>query len=211
MKKNSSQQSHYLHAEFLFQISPFCCRCLSSKASCTCDWGLWGIWWSTCSRFCSEQPLNWWLSYSISSILWYLVICIFLWVYIHRIAIIHSGNIILAFDIPWLSAAQFLASLLHNSYLHWFVCSRMRIFLPDAWDIFNGNLADLCWERRGYLAQSWWKYPYVYAATITVNPLTALLMLEDFVKLKSGTSILLCLLCIFCVSFVWYLLIVHLD
>jgi len=44
--------------------------------------------------------------------------------------------------------------------------------------------------------------PMEYAATITVNPLTALLMLEDFVKLKSGTSILLCLLNIFCVSFV---------
>lgn len=27
-----------------------------------------------------------------------------------------------------------------------------------------------------------------YAATITVNPLTALRMLEDFVDLKSGTS-----------------------
>lgn len=29
--------------------------------------------------------------------------------------------------------------------------------------------------------------PMEYAATITVNPLTALLMLEDIVKLKSGT------------------------
>lgn len=31
--------------------------------------------------------------------------------------------------------------------------------------------------------------PIEYAATITVNPLTALLMLEEFVKLKSGTYI----------------------
>lgn len=31
-----------------------------------------------------------------------------------------------------------------------------------------------------------------YAATITVNPLTALRMLEDFVKLNSGTFFLSC-------------------
>lgn len=31
-----------------------------------------------------------------------------------------------------------------------------------------------------------------YAATVTVNPLTALLMLEDFVELNSGTFFLSC-------------------
>lgn len=58
---------------------------------------------------------------------------------------------------------------------------RDSYFWSGTWQTFVVNKQNV-WHKIDK------RTPMEYAATITVNPLTALRMLEDFVDLKSGTD-----------------------
>lgn len=92
-----------------------------------------------------------------------------------------------------------------------FVCSlTTRTYIKSSCLLKNINknktIASLLflgtWQTYMVKEQSVWhkvdrRTPVEYAASVFVNPLTALRMLEDFVDLKPGASILTIMLCLF--------------